>query len=154
MLTSTVYVAKQLCSRAASLAAVNPLPATFRDNFYCVHALKLLYPKLCQVFSTQTSHKYSSGFSLYIRGSKPYPPINKLAIVMALGWQLLVQTGKKPSLPEMGVLQGKGLFLSAHLCIEKWLTSANQCVSEPRHGHAVGTIWGTPTHLPQLTTNG
>jgi len=32
------------------------------------------------------------------------PTINKPAIVTALGWQLLVKTQKKTSLPEMGAL--------------------------------------------------
>ena len=45
--------------------------------------------------SASKLHKNAYATILYMFGLKPHPPINKPAIVMALGRQLLVQTGKK-----------------------------------------------------------
>lgn len=60
-----------------------------------IHALNLLYGQFCQVLCPQTSHKCSCSNFFTHSWLKPHPHIDNLSIVMALGRQPLVQTGKK-----------------------------------------------------------
>ena len=80
------------------------------------------------------------------------PIINKLVIVMALSQQLLAQTWKKASPPEMEAMQNERTVFSTHSYIggQKWPTH-NQGVSkaEPRNSHAVCTL-GCTHPLPPV----
>jgi len=70
---------------------------------------------------------------LYMFVTQPHPPINKLAIVMVLSWQPLVQTEEKASLPGMGVQQGARTVFSTYWCIggEKQPSSPPTLLSPP-----------------------
>jgi len=57
-----------------------------------MHALNVPYHQFCWVFTPQTSHN---------------PPINKLAIYVALGGNRMSTLGKKASPLEMGGMQGE-----------------------------------------------
>ena len=109
--------------------------------------IKLTHPRSN---STQVFLQPSTTCSLL----KPHPHINKLAIVMALSWQPLAQTGINASLPEMGTVQGKRTIFSTHLCIggQQWPTQ-----SQPRHFQSRAQKrpfclhpLGAPTHLPSV----
>jgi len=84
--------------------------------------------------------------------TQPHPPINELAIVTALSWKLLAQTGINASPSEMGAVQGKRTVFSTCLCIEEqqWPTQ-----SQPRHFQSRAQRQpcclhpsSAPTHLP------
>ena len=84
---------------------------------------------------------------------KPRPPINELAIVMALSQQPLTQTAINASPSEMGAVQGKRTVFSTLLCIGGHSSGplrVNQGVFkvEPRDGHAVCTVRVHPPTSP------
>ena len=85
---------------------------------------------------------------------KPHPPINELAIVTALSWQLLTQTKIKASPLEMGAMQGERTVFSTCCAQEDSCgpVRVNQGISkvEPRDGHAVCTLWPPPPIPPFL----
>ena len=56
-------------------------------------------------FSVPKLHTSALAAILYMFMTQPHPPISELAIVMALSWQPLDQTGIKASPPDMGALQ-------------------------------------------------
>ena len=117
-----------------------------RGHFQPMHTLNSPYPMLCQ--SSQTSHKcpYSLAI-LYMFMTPTTPTISKLAIVTALGWHPLIQTGKNASLLGMGIQKGE---FSQLICAQKDRNSppsANQGVfkAEPKDSDAVCTL---QVHLP------
>ena len=83
---------------------------------------------------------------------KPHPPINELAIVTALSWQLLAQTGINASPLEMGAMQGKRTVFSTRLCIggQQWPTQNQPRHFQSRAHHAVCTLQVHPPTSPYL----
>ena len=84
--------------------------------------------------------------------TQPHPPMNELAIVMALSRQPLVQTREKASLPGMGAQQGERTVFSTCWCIEERNSppGTNQGVfkAEPRDSHTVATLRVHPPNSP------
>jgi len=83
--------------------------------------IKLPYPQLSQVSFPKTSHVSLQPSSTH-SWLKPHPLLNELAILKALGWLPLIQTGIKLSLSEMGAPQGERTFSQPVFCKgrEKW----------------------------------
>ena len=135
---------------------LNPLPDYFLwRSLFAYTWYKLTISPVLLGFQpsnfTQVLLQPSSTHS-WLKQVKPHPPINELAIVTALSWQLLVQTGKKASLLEMGTVQGERTVLSTCL----WIGGQQlPTQSLPKHFYS----WaqrrpcflhplGAPTHLP------
>ena len=99
--------------------------------------IKLAYPQFCQVFSPQTSHKCPCSHPLHIRDSN-HSPTDEFAIAMALGPQLLIQTGLHCQ--KLGPYKMRRL-----LSMFKHRRSKTACPVptnkvKPRHSHAVCTL--------------
>ena len=122
-------------------------------NYFSVEVTFSLYmniPQFCRV-SAPKFHTSALTAILYT-WLKPHPPINELAIVTALGWQTLAQTGINASLPEVGTVQGKRTVFSTHSCIggQQWPTQSQpRCFqSKAQRRPCCLHPSGAPTHLP------
>jgi len=123
-----------------SPSEINPSTVSLEVIFSLWVLKNLPYPQLPQGFSPKTSHKCPCSH-LYTFMTQPTPTHHELPIVTALSWWPLIQTGKMPSLSEMGAKQVKRLF-SQPVCARGreigYLVPTK--VSDPRHCHAVCTL--------------